>query len=314
MSHHMDSSSPKTITYVVKDRLKIVGDAYGSPDSTAVLLAHGGGQTRHSWGNTALMLAQQGWHSIAIDLRGHGDSDWHPQGDYRIETFAEDLRLIAATFNQPPILVGASLGGISGLIAEGESHLSVFDSIILVDIAHRHERKGSERIISFMSEHLREGFANLEEAAEAIAAYLPHRSRPSDFSSLEKNLRLNSDGRYYWHWDPKFLTLANDMSRSTNFERFTLAARSIRIPTLLVRGHMSDVISKHVAEEFLNLVPHAKFVDVEDAGHMVAGDRNDQFSDSIISFLKLLREDPSYYNREIDRQFRILLRATPLDK
>ncbi len=287
MSDHMNSPLPKKITYAVKDQLIIVGDAYGSPDNPVVLFAHGGGQTRHAWGNTALMLAQQGWYSIALDLRGHGDSDWHPQGDYGIEAFAEDLRIIAATFNQPPVLVGASLGGISGLIAEGESPLSVFASIILVDVAHRHEQKGAERIISFMSEHMEEGFANLEEAGEAIATYLPHRSRSTDLSSLEKNLRLGSDGRYYWHWDPKFLTHANDMREklTMNFNRSTAAARSLRIPTLLVRGHMSDVLSKDAAMEFLDLVPQAKFADVQEAGHMVAGDRNDIFSDSIINFL-----------------------------
>jgi len=291
MSDSINSPLPQKITYVVKDQLNIVGDAYGSPDNPTILFAHGGGQTRYAWGNTALALAQQGWYSIAIDARGHGDSGWHPQGDYRIETFAEDLRNIAATFNQPPVLVGASLGGLSGLIAQGESHLSVFSSIILVDVAHRHEKKGAKRIISFMCEHMEEGFANLEEAGEAIAAFLSHRSRPTDLSSLEKNLRLDSDGRYYWHWDPQFIPHANDVRRNKDFKRFTNAARSLRIPTLLVRGQMSDVVSKDIAKEFLELVSHAKFIDVQGAGHMIAGDRNDLFSDSIIDFLRSLREN-----------------------
>jgi pimeloyl-ACP methyl ester carboxylesterase len=291
MSDPINSPLPQKITYVVKDQLHIVGDAYGSPDNPAILFAHGGGQTRHAWGNTAMALAQQGWYSIAIDLRGHGDSNWHPHGDYRIETFADDLQNIAATFNQPPVLVGASLGGLSGLIAEGKSYLPVFSAIILVDVAHRHEKKGAKRIISFMCEHMEEGFANLEEAGEAIAAFLSHRSRPTDLSSLEKNLRLSSDGRYYWHWDPKFLPHANELRRNTDFKRFTDAARSLRIPTLLVRGHMSDVVSKDITKEFLELVPHAKFIDVQGAGHMISGDRNDLFSGSIINFLKLLREN-----------------------
>jgi pimeloyl-ACP methyl ester carboxylesterase len=289
VSDPINSTLPQKVTFVVKDQLNIVGDAYGSPDNPTILLAHGGGQTRHAWGNTASALAQKGWYSIAIDSRGHGDSGRHPHGDYRIEAFAEDLCNIAATFNQPPILVGASLGGLSGLIAEGESYLSVFSAIILVDVAHRHEKKGAKRIISFMCEHMKEGFANLEEAGEAIAAFLSHRSRPTDLSSLEKNLRRGSDGRYYWHWDPKFMPHANDIRRNTDFKRFTDAARSLRIPTLLVRGRMSDVVSEDIAKEFLELVPHAKFIDVQGAGHMISGDLNDIFTDSIISFLSQLQ-------------------------
>lgn len=287
-----NSFSPKKITYVVKDQLKIVGDAYGFPENPAVLLAHGGGQTRHAWGKTALMLAQHGWYAISLDLRGHGDSDWHPQGDYRIEAFAEDLRNIAAIFNLPPIMIGASLGGISGLIAEGESYLSVFTSIILVDVAHRTENRGAERILSFMNEHMEEGFDDLIQAGEAIAEYLPRRSRPTDLNSLKKNLRIGSDGRYHWHWDPEFLAHANNLRETMvlNPDRFAAAARSLRIPTLLVRGHMSDVLSKGAAMEFLEWVPHAEFADVQGAGHMIAGDRNDLFSDSIINFLSRLRE------------------------
>jgi len=275
----------------VKDQVEIVGDAYGSPDNPGVLLAHGGGQTRHAWEDTTLMLAQQGWYAIALDARGHGDSGWHPQGNYQIEAFAEDLRIVAATFDVPPIMVGASLGGISGLIAEGESQDTVFASLILVDVALRHETIGSDRILSFMSEQMKEGFADFHEALEAIATYLPHRPRPTDHRGLEKNLRLGSDGRYYWHWDPKFLTFANDLKKkiTTNSSRFIRAARSLRIPTLLVRGQMSDVLSKDGAKEFLEFVPHAKLVDVQDAGHMIAGDRNELFSNSIISFLKSLR-------------------------
>ncbi|MFC1885282.1 alpha/beta fold hydrolase [Thermodesulfobacteriota bacterium] len=292
MTDTKNSQTTQKISYVLEDNLTIVGDAWGSPENRAVLLVHGGGQTRYSWGNTALQLTDQGWYSIAIDLRGHGNSDWHPRGDYRIDAFAEDLRVIASTFDQPPVLVGASLGGLSGLIAEGESDLPVFSSIILVDVAHRHENEGAERIISFMGKHMEIGFSDLEEAVEAIASYIPHRSRPADLETLEKNLWLGSDGRYYWHWDPKFLIHANEIRRRKNFKRFTDAGLSLRIPTLLVRGHMSDVISKEVAMEFLKLVPHAKFADVQGAGHMISGDRNDAFSESIIKFLRDLKESP----------------------
>lgn len=277
--------SVNSITYVVSEQLKIVGDAWGSPENPAVLLLHGGGQTRHAWKNTAMKLAQQGWYAIALDLRGHGESSWHPQGDYRLESVASDLRCITATFDKPPALVGASLGGLAGLIAEGHGKSSIFSSIILVDIAHRHESKGTDRIIAFMQEHVEEGFANLEDAGKAVAAYLPYRSSVSDFSGLKKNLNLAPNGRYYWHWDPKLLKCINEINENENIDKFESVVRSLKIPTLLVRGHLSDVVSEDIVEEFLALVPHAKFVDIKGAGHMIAGDLNDVFSDSVIRFL-----------------------------
>lgn len=281
--------SVNNVRYIVEDQLTIVGSAWGSPDNPVVLLLHGGGQTRHAWKNTAKKLAQQGWYAIALDLRGHGESSWHPEGDYRLESFAGDLRLIAATFDEPPALVGASLGGLSGLIAEGEATCSIFSSIILVDIAHRHESKGADRIIAFMKEHVEDGFASLAEAGNAVAVYLPNRSVDTDFSGLKKNLNLAKNGRYYWHWDPKLLKCINEINENENSEHFKSLARSLRIPTLLVRGHMSDVVSEEVVNEFLALVPHAKFVDIKGAGHMIAGDLNDVFSDSVIGFLSAER-------------------------
>ena len=287
-----NSTSPLKIEFSVNDQLKIVGDAYGCDCNPAVLFAHGGGQTRHAWGKTASILSQRGWYSISVDLRGHGESDWHPIGDYRIETFAQDLTIIASTFDQPPILIGASLGGVSGLIAESETDHSVFSVIILVDVAHRSENKGAERILSFMYENMEEGFANLQQAGEAIAAYLPNRSKSLDINSIGKNFRLDSDGRYRWHWDPKFLKHANDLRKEMigSSSRYAAAARSLQIPTLLVRGHMSDVLSNETAMEFLELVPHAKFSDVQGGGHMIAGDRNDLFSDAIICFLESVKD------------------------
>ncbi len=283
--------SPKKITFQAKDQLIIAADAWGPPENPPVLLAHGGGQTRHAWGNTASELAKQGWYAVAIDLRGHGESDWHPDGKYGVDEYIADIRIIASTFKKPPAYIGASLGGATGMVAEAESEKSIFSSLTLVDIAHRYEQEGVNNILDFMSAKMEEGFANLEEVRDLIAAYLPHREAPSDLNGLEKNLRLREDGRYYWHWDPKQFMIPEEVERPESRKRLTDAARALKIPTLLVRGRMSDVISIEGAKEFLKLAPHAKFVDVKDAGHMVAGDNNDLFTDSIIEFLAPLRKD-----------------------
>ena len=268
--------------------LRIEADAYGDASARPVLLLHGGGQTRHSWGSTAATLATAGWYAVAYDQRGHGASGRSPSGHYEPGRFAEDLVEIATTFEQPPVVVGASLGGLAALLAEGVLAPGLFAGIVLVDITPRQEREGVNRIVSFMLERAVEGFESLDEAADAVAAYQPHRDRPRDHSGLQKNLRLDADGRWRWHWDPELFNSDNGLHAAQEPGRFVAAAAQLTLPTLLVRGKLSDLVSEETAQEFLELVPHAQFVDVSGAGHMVAGDRNDRFCDAVVEFLEAL--------------------------
>lgn len=263
--------------------LRLAGDAWGDPAAPVVLLLHGGGQTRHAWGGTGEALAAAGWRAIAFDLRGHGDSEWAEDGDYSIEAYMADIVAVADGFERPPALVGASLGGLASLLAIGEAGCRAA-SLVLVDCAPRLERDGVERILGFMRGGL-DGFASLEEAADAIASYMPHRERPKDLSGLHKNLRLRPDGRYRWHWDPRFVSGSERPQPSREPLRLLAAAAALALPTLLVRGRMSDVVSEAGAAEFLAHATHAEFVDVSDAGHMVAGDRNDAFTGAVLRFL-----------------------------
>jgi pimeloyl-ACP methyl ester carboxylesterase len=157
---------------------------------------------------------------------------------------------------------------------------------VLVDVAPRLEPAGITRIAEFMLGHL-DGFASLEEVADAVAAYNPHRPRPSDLAGLRKNVRRRDDGRWYWHWDPRFLSGRTDEPRSLRNEgRLEDAARALTLPVLLVRGRHSDVLSEEGARHLQSLVPQAGYVDVAGAGHMVAGDRNDVFNDAVVGFLQ----------------------------
>jgi pimeloyl-ACP methyl ester carboxylesterase len=283
--------------------IRLAADVTGDEADPPVILLHGGGQTRHSWQTTAEALARSGWCAYRVDLRGHGNSQWAEDGDYSLEAFAGDVTAIAGRLAQPPALVGASLGGISALDAVGESSTPLARALVLVDVAPRIESAGSDRITGFMRQHLDEGFASLEDAAAAVATYNPHRPPPSDLSGLRKNLRQRDDGRWIWHWDPRFMDGPPgdepDETRTSLVapERLEAAARAVRVPTLLVRGRISDLLSREGAEQFLHLVPHAEFVDVEGAGHMVAGDRNDVFNDAIITFLDRVRSEPGEGHR-----------------
>ncbi len=276
-------SRARRVTFEVGP-LTLVGDAWGDPAAAAVLLLHGGGQTRHAWGGTAAALAAAGRHAVTVDLRGHGDSTWDPDGDYTIDAFARDLRAIAATFPRKPAVVGASLGGLATLVAQGEGDDPPASAVVLVDIAPRVDQAGVGRIIGFMTGNP-DGFASLEDAADAVAGYMVHRPRPKDLDGLRKNLRLGEDGRYRWHWDPRLIRGDKRPSATQQPHRLEAAAAAVDVPMLLVRGRMSDVVSEEGARAFLAVAPRARYVDVSGAGHMVAGDRNDAFSDAVVRFL-----------------------------
>ena len=260
----------------------IAGDSWGDPDGPLVLLQHGGGQTRHAWKGTGEMLGAAGYYAVAFDARGHGDSDWAPDGSYGQDVMVQDLEcVIAALGTQRPVLVGASMGGGTSLVAVGEDHVDA-SALIMVDIAPRIEPEGVDKIQAFMSQKP-EGFSSLEEVAEAIGNYQPQRVRPKNLDGLVKNVRLGADGKYRWHWDPLFRVGMRDLGRRE--QRLKVCAQRLTLPTLLVRGGLSDVLSEAGAQHFLTLCPHSEYVNVISAGHMVAGDRNDIFGASVIDFL-----------------------------
>lgn len=265
----------------------LAADVGGSVGEPTVVLLHGGGQTRYSWGRAAADLAQRGHHAISLDLRGHGESDWAADADYSIDAFVADLDAVVATLERAPVLIGASLGGATALVAAGEHRGEFAQALVLVDVVPRMEAEGVGHIRDFMRANLH-GFASVDEAADAVARYLPDRPRPASNEGLMKNLRPHADGRLYWHWDPAFQTGPIRIQPDSMTARMEAAARNIRVPTLLVRGKASNVVSDEGARRLLDLIPHAQYVDVEGAGHMVAGDRNDAFNEAIEDFLAAL--------------------------
>ena len=262
--------------------LRIAGDSWGDPGGPLVLLQHGGGQTRHAWKGAGEKLGAAGYHAIAFDARGHGDSEWSPDGDYGQDGMVKDLvHVVAALGNRRAVMVGASMGGGTSLVAAGEEHVDA-TALVMVDVAPRLEPEGVDKIQAFMHQKP-EGFDSLEEVADAIASYQPHRRRPGNLAGLVKNVRLGANGKYRWHWDPRFRPTRHDMAK--RHDRLEACARNLTLPTLLVRGGLSDVLSEDGAAEFCKLCPHAEYVNVTSAGHMVAGDRNDVFGDAVIKFL-----------------------------
>lgn len=277
--------------------VSLVGDQWTAepPDievnGVAVYL-HGLAQTRHSWRRTAARLAQAGWVGYSIDLRGHGDSGWAPDGSYGVSAHLADLRKIVQTVRKahprlPVAVVGASLGGKVAMIGLGEEP-DLADILVLVDIAVTVEVGGGRRVREFMTSAPR-GFASLDEAADAVSAYKPGAPRARNVDGLRNNLRLR-DGRWHWHWDPAVLgsqgSPESDAPVSEEIRRrAALAARGVTCPVLLVRGKVSDVVSEAGVDEMRELIPHLEVIDVRGAGHMVTGDDNDVFTSGLGDFL-----------------------------
>lgn len=262
----------------------IAAEAVG--EGPPVLLAHGGGQTRAAWSKVSRALAKAGYQAIAIDMRGHGESEWSPSGAYHFSDYAADLVAITDTLQAKPSLVGASLGGLAGLLAEGELRPGIFASLTLVDVTPQLEPEGVAHILGFMSAHIDEGFATADEAAAAIGAYLPHRKQRGPSETLERYLRKCDDGRLRWHWDPQFIRAASQSSPEDSEARFASAARRLKLPVHLIRGASSNLVTTEAAQQFLQFAPHATYTDIAGAGHMVVGDRNDAFTDAIVRFLR----------------------------
>ncbi|MDY6999047.1 MAG: alpha/beta hydrolase [Actinomycetota bacterium] len=283
-------SEPHTTTFRGSDGLALVGDEWNNPADTpgfdtsrpSVLMLHGGGQNRFSWKKTGQILASRGLHVVALDSRGHGDSDRSPEAKYTVEALCADTLQVVEQIGRPVVLIGASMGGLTGILAARQAGPQQVAKLVLVDVVPRYEKDGSARIRDFMFSHVH-GFDSLEQAADAVAAYLPHRSKPRSPEGLKKNLR-HRNGRWYWHWDPAFLTKPSE-DPFVRVELLEQAAIELSVPILLIRGKLSDVVSEEAVADFLEKVPGTEFVELSGAGHTAAGDDNDAFSDAVVEFV-----------------------------
>jgi len=253
----------------------------GSTGRPAVLLAHGFGQTRQSWSATQRRLAAAGHRSLAFDMRGHGASDCNPpQRVYEATQFVADIQRAADALPPGAVLVGASMGGLTGLMAQAQRPR--FSALVLVDVTPHWEAAGSERIQRFMGAHP-DGFADYDAAADAIARFLPHRRERKRPEQLRHLLRTRH-GRLHWHWDPRLLTEFVAGSEALQAD-VAAATACIDVPVLLISGGRSDLVSDRTVADFLARVPHARHECLPDATHMVAGDDNDAFTEVLLRHL-----------------------------
>jgi pimeloyl-ACP methyl ester carboxylesterase len=269
---------------------------WGRRTRPPVVCLHGGGQTAYMWEELGAALNAD-YFVVAPDLPGHGDSDVDlavagtVSGlDRRalatsVEDFLDHLGVDEAVF------VGASLGGITSLTIAAQSPSRVA-GIALVDIGHRLEDEGVKRIVEFMTRH--ESFASLEEAAVAVAEYLPNRKGPTTPERLRRNLRQRTDGRWEWKHALGRRLRAAEAGAAGEYEpgnwRFLVAGMDAELarlgcPVLVLRGSRSDVLSDAGAEETAKLIPNARLATIGGAGHHAAGDNPESTTSLVRDFL-----------------------------
>lgn len=259
---------------------------WGSSANPPIVLLHGGGQNAWTWGRVATRLGGD-YRLIALDARGHGDSDWDPAGKYSGQRHREDVQAVVDALDLDQfVLVGMSMGGMTSL-SYASTYGEKLRGLVVVDIAPDVKREGRDRILSFMLG--RESFASLDEAVDYAHEFNPRRSREALRTTLPHNLRELPDGRLRWKWDRACFNFErnNESSKPNRFGKEDLWEGAKRIPcsTLVVHGKESDILTAEAGERLASAIPQGRYVGVEGSGHSVQGDNPHSLSDAIEQFL-----------------------------
>jgi pimeloyl-ACP methyl ester carboxylesterase len=250
---------------------------WGAAGQPPILLVHGGAQTAHSWDEVAPDLARD-HHVLAIDQRGHGDTDWAPGGRYRGEDFVADIAAFLDDRDWPAAtLIALSLGGLNS-IAFAAAHPERARGLVVVDVAPTVARAGGEAIRSQLAVR---DFASFEEAVGRAHAFNPRRTRQNIEERLRHALRRQPDGRWTYKFDPAI----GSGGLETEFERLWDEVRKIRCPTLIVRGAESAILAAETVTRFLGELPGSEAAVVAGAGHSVMGDNPPGFLAAVRPFL-----------------------------
>lgn len=276
-------STPRAL--VAPDGNSLAYETFEADGPVGLVFLHGGGQSRHSWRRAAREFQARGWPCLIYDARGHGDSEWIADGDYRPHGFARDALALLAHWRRPAILVGASLGGITALLAAGEPNPWVA-GLVMVDTAPKLNVEEIHRLIGFLDAG--DGFESPAAAAAHVNGYFPG----SDVSpeAAERGLRCAADGRWYWNWDARVVRGERTSLALPYEQELRDCARRLRVPFLLVRAGASAIVTDAAEADLRDCAPALEVVVLPDAHHMLSGADNLRFVQVAAPFLTRVRE------------------------
>ena len=263
------------------DGITLVGEDFGSHRDPLILLLHGGGQSRASWRAAARRHGGRGYHAIALDMRGHGESDWAPDGDYAFTRYAADLASVIRELGKPAVLVGASHGGLSALVATA-AYPELIRALALADVTPWLDEEHADTLRASLRSAA-DGYENVDDAALMVDRFRGTSPRASN-DGLRAHMRKGADGRLYWRWDPRFIE-DRFVRHAGEGGMLVEAARRLRIPVLLMHAEFSSIVHSEHIDSFRAAVSSLRVIRVDGIGHMAAGDDNLAYLPALTSFL-----------------------------
>ncbi|MBN8871615.1 MAG: alpha/beta hydrolase [Rhodospirillales bacterium] len=258
---------------------------WGAPDAPPIVLLHGGHQSAHSWDLVSLHLAQS-YRVLALDQRGHGDSEWARDVEYSNHTMSLDVEAFIATLGlRCPVLIGHSMGGRNAMLLAHRAS-ALLRGLVIVDVGPELSDKGRQAIAGFVRAN--QEFDDLEHFVQSVRQYDPYRPREHIERTVKYNMLQRADGKFVSKCDatPRRLGLTHGRSLQDNLTLDDV--RALDCPTLLVRGANSNILEPDAAERFAAALPNGRLVTVPDAGHNVHGQNTKGFLAALTPFLEAL--------------------------
>lgn len=256
---------------------------WGEPNATpGIVLLHGGAQNAHTWDTVALALDRP---LVAIDLPGHGHSDWREDHEYTPRSNADDVAVaIRALAPDAAMVVGMSLGGLTAFCLT-QQHPDLVRKLAIVDVTPGTDHAKAEPIIAFISGP--EKFASFQEILDRTIQYNPTRTESSLRRGVIHNAKELPDGSWSWRWDPNRSMRRGEQPEdaTVSFSPLWEAVDAVKVPLLLVRGGLSQVVGDEDVEELKRRQPSARVEVVEGAGHSIQGDQPVELARLLDDFL-----------------------------
>ena len=271
-----------------RDHSKAIGGltfhyvTWGPESAPQLVLLHGLTSHARSWDALGRELSESR-RVIALDQRGHGDSDRAPDGDYRVATMAGDVAgFVDALGLERFELLGLSMGGRVGIAYAG-GHAARIERLCIVDIGPEIHLPGMERIRQMMAASP-ERIGSEEEAIEYVRRANPRAPEAGLCERVRHGLRPLPDVGLEWKYDKALRDMMRHGGRRETIDLWE-PLRRITAPTLLVRGADSDVLSADVAKRMIDALPDGQLVEIPGAGHPVPLDQPEAFARAVRAFL-----------------------------